>query len=152
MALNPGSRELKQSQKLAALFPKVEALILNFEEAALFTNEKKEGNIFAKISQLGPKIVVVTQGRKGAHLFANQKHLFSQAFKTDVIDELGAGDAFSCGFVAGLVKGFSLKQSLKLGMANGASVVGQIGAKPGLLRENEIQDWLGKMLKIEQLS
>jgi ribokinase len=152
IALNPGSRELRQHAKLLALFTKVEALILNREEASLFTGEKEENQILAKISQLGPKIVVVTNGRKGAHLFSQGKHLFSEAFKTQTVDELGAGDAFSSGFVSGLVKGFPLENCLKLGMANGASVVTQIGGKTALLRENEIQEWLGKDLKIEQLS
>lgn len=152
LVFNPGSRELKKPEKLLPLFPKVEALILNLEEAALFTSEKEEGAIFTKISQLGPKIVVVTQGRKGAHLLTKDKHLFGEAFKTPVVDELGAGDGFSVGFVAGLVKGFSLEESLKLGLANGASVVAKIGAKPGLLSENEIQDWLGKEIVIEQIS
>jgi 2-dehydro-3-deoxygluconokinase len=152
VALNPGSRELEEHDKLLSLFPKIEALILNLEEASLFTGEKEEKQVFAKISQLGPKIMVVTNGRKGAHLFSQGRHLFSEVFKTQTFDELGAGDAFSSGFVAGLVKGFSLEESLKLGMANGASVVTKIGAKTALLREDEIQEWLGKDLKIEQLS
>ncbi len=152
VALNPGSRELKEHDKLLSLFPKIEVLVLNLEEAMLFTGEKEEKQVFAKISRLGPKIVVVTNGRKGAHLFSQGKHFFSEAFKGQTVDELGAGDAFSSGLVAGLVKGFSLEESLKLGMANGASVVTKIGAKTALLRENEIKEWLGKDLKIEQLS
>ncbi len=151
VALNPGSRELKQHDKLLLIFPKVKALILNMEEASLFTNEKEEKLIFDKISQIGPKIVVVTSGRKGAHLLGDGKHLFSKSFKSKVVDELGAGDAFSSGFVAGLVKGFSLEKSLKLGMANGASVVTKIGAKPGLLREKEMEKWLGKKLRITKV-
>lgn len=151
IALNPGSRELAKKEKLLSVFPKVKALILNMEEAEMFTKEKKEA-VFEKVSKVGPEIVVVTQGKKGAHLFSEGKHLFSEAFTGGEIDETGAGDGFSSGFVSGLVKGFSLKDCLKLGMANGHHVVTKIGCKAGLLREVDIKDFLGRNLKIEEES
>jgi sugar/nucleoside kinase (ribokinase family) len=152
IALNPGSRELKEKDKLLSVFPKTEALIINLEEAILFTGEQVEDLALKKISQIGPKIVVVTQGKDGAHLFSQGKHLFSPIFKHETVDELGAGDGFSGGFVSGLVKGFQLEKCLKTGMANGASVVTKIGSKPGLLDEKGMEEWLGQDLKIEQLS
>ena len=152
IALNPGSRELKEKDKLLSVFPKIEALILNSEEASLFTGEEDENQALQKISQIGPKIIVVTQGRNGAHLFSQGKHLLSPTFKHETVDELGAGDGFSAGFVSGLVKEFPLEKSLKMGMSNGASVVTKIGSKPGLLGEKEMEEWLGQELMIEQLS
>lgn len=144
IALNPGSRELKEKEKLKAIFPKIKTLILNKEEADSF-------GLFRRPKD-GPEIVVITNGRAGAKLFFSGENLFAEAFQGPVIDETGAGDAFSSGFVSGLVKGFPLEKSLKLGMANGRSVVTKIGAKTGLLCENEIDDWLGRKLKIEQIS
>ncbi len=150
IVLNPGSRELKEKEKLLSIFPKLKALILNKEEADGFG--LMEGPAFAKASAGKPEIVVITNGRQGAKLFSEEKNLFAEAFSGPVIDETGAGDAFSAGFVSGLVKGFSLEKSLKLGMANGRSVVTKLGAKPGLLYEKEIEDWLAKNLRIEQIS
>ncbi len=152
IALNPGSRELKEKDKLLSVFPKIEALIINLEEAILFTGEQDEDLALQKISQIGPKIVVVTKGKNGAHLFSQGKNLITETFKHETIDELGAGDGFSAGFVSGLVKEFPLEKSLKMGMANGASVVTKIGSKPGLLDEKGMEEWLGQELKIEQLS
>lgn len=152
IALNPGSRELKEKDELLSIFPQIEALILNLDEAILFTGEKEEEEVLKKIARIGPKTVVVTQGKKGAHLFNQGKHLFSPTFEHETVDELGAGDGFSAGFVSGLVKGLSPQESLKMGMANGASVVTKIGSKPGLLNEREMQEWMGRELKIEQLS
>jgi 2-dehydro-3-deoxygluconokinase len=152
IALNPGSRELKEKEKLLSIFPKVEALVLNLDEAILFTGEKEENRALQKIAQIGPKTIVVTQGKKGAHLFSQGKHLFSETYEHETVDELGAGDGFSAGFINGLVKGLAPEDSLKMGMANGASVVTKIGSKPGLLGEKEIQEWMGRELKIEQLS
>lgn len=152
MALNPGGRELKQKEKLMAIFPQVKVLVLNTEEAKLFTQEEEDERVFEKIRTVGPEIVVVTAGRKGSHLFYQTQHLFAPPFIGEVVDESGAGDAFSSGFVSGLAKGLSLPEALKLGMANGFNVVTKIGCKTGLLGEGDIQHWLGQNLTIEQKS
>ncbi|MFZ5365892.1 MAG: carbohydrate kinase family protein [Patescibacteria group bacterium] len=141
--LNPGSRELKEKEKLLSIFPKLKALILNKEEADNFGLSERPKDL---------EILVITNGRQGAKLFSLEKNLFVESFSGEVVDETGAGDAFSAGFVSGIVKGFSLEKSLKLGMANGRSVVTKLGAKPGLLYEKEIEDWLARSLKIEQIS
>lgn len=144
IVLNPGSRELKDKEKLLSIFPKLKAIILNKEEA--------DGFGLLERPKDGPEIVVITNGRQGAKLFSEEKNLFVEAFSGPVVDETGAGDAFSTGFVSGLVKGFSLEKSLKLGMVNGRSVVTKLGAKTALLYEKEIEDWLAKNLRIEQIS
>jgi ribokinase len=144
VVLNPGSRELKEKETLFRVFSKLKALVVNKQEAESFGlgEHWQEG---------GPEMVVVTNGRQGAKLFSRQTNLFAEAFVGPVVDETGAGDAFSAGFMTGLVKEFPLEKALKLGMANGASVVGKIGAKPGLLCESEIDGWLSKSLRIEQI-
>ncbi|MDP3888718.1 MAG: carbohydrate kinase family protein, partial [bacterium] len=77
--------------------------------------------------------------------------LKAKAFVDKVVDELGAGDAFSSGFVTGLIKGMPLEESLKLGIANGASAVGKMGGKQGLLYEYEVEAWMSRDLVIEQI-
>lgn len=143
VVLNPGSRELKEKEKLTLLFPKIKALVVNKEEADSFGLKAEAGQ--------GPEILVITNGRQGTKVFSQEENLFAEAFVRPVVDETGAGDAFSAGFVAGLIKGFPPRKALKLGMANGASVVSQFGAKTGLLYEKEIEDWLKQSLKIEQI-
>ena len=142
--LNPGSRELKEKEKLTGIFPKLYGLILNREEADSFGMNQNPKDI-------GPELVVVTSGRQGAKLFSREKSLFVESFQVQAIDETGAGDAFSSGFVSGLVKDWDLEKSLKLGMADGCSVVTKIGAKPGLLDEVNCQEWMAKNLRIEQI-
>ena len=50
-----------------------------------------------------------------------------------VLDRTGAGDAFSSGLVAQLALGASLKDAIVFASANSTSVVGQVGAKGGIL-------------------
>jgi sugar/nucleoside kinase (ribokinase family) len=50
-----------------------------------------------------------------------------------VVDRLGAGDAFSSGFLSQWAVGKSLKESVLFASANSTSVVTKIGAKTGIL-------------------
>lgn len=143
VVLNPGSRELNQRDKLLQIFSKLKALILNREEA-------EEMGVLERDEK--PEIIVVTNGRQGAKLYSPKANFFAEAFVRPVVDETGAGDAFSVGFVAGLIKGLPLDKCLKLGMANGASVVSKLGAKTALLYGQEVEDSLKRNLKIEQIS
>lgn len=142
IVLNPGSRELEQKEKFNSILPKLKALVLNKQEAE---------NLGLTERPSGLEILVITDGRQGAKLYSAEKNLSAEAIVDEVVDETGAGDAFSAGFVYGLIKGWNLDKSLRLGLANGASAVTKIGAKTALLNENEIDAWMGREVKIEQI-
>lgn len=146
IAFNPGLRELKQKWVLRKFFHAIDVLIWNKEEAEEFLGKKlEERKFWREVNRLGPKIIAITDGRNGAYLFNNNKYFLSPAFNSaDPKDETGAGDAFGSGFVAGLIKGWSIEKSFSLGLANGASAVREIGAKTALLKSSEIDKWLKK--------
>ncbi len=88
---------------------------------------------FKETLKLGPKTVVVTDGKRGVYVAKDDKILFHPSIKAEVIDTLGAGDAFGSSFVATLVKTENIESALRAGIINSASVISYIGAKPGLL-------------------
>ena len=94
------------------------------------------------LAKLGPKTVAVTAGREGVTVWSGKKKLEVKAMPAKTIEETGSGDAFGCGLVGGLVKGWDLSKSIKLGLANGASVTEYFGPKQGLLFEPEVKQWL----------
>ncbi|MCG2691676.1 MAG: carbohydrate kinase family protein [Actinomycetia bacterium] len=147
VALNPGSKEIQAEEKLKAFLPYVETLIVNREEAAKLTKHefKNKEEILTDLKKLGPRITAMTEGRKGATLLEGRKVITLPAVKTETVEETGAGDGFGCGLVAGLIKFTSLEKALKLGLANGASVVEHFGPKDGLLFEPEMESWLKKL-------
>jgi len=144
VALNPGSKEIGAGDKLRAFLPHIEVLLLNRQEAATLTGHKfdNKGEVLKDVGGLGAKIVAVTEGRKGARLISGKEKIYQPAIKIKTVEETGAGDAFGCGLVGGLIKGMSLKEALKLGVANGASVAKHFGPKAGLLFEPEVNKWL----------
>lgn len=152
VALNPGRDEIEEKKRLLELARKVEVLIVNQEEAGRLTDLSLEvGKVLPRLSQVLPQtIVVITKGEKGAEVKIPSKDKIKiSAFKVKMVDQTGAGDGFGAGFVGGLAKGLPIEKALKLGAANGASVVTKIGAKEGLIREQEVDYWLEKPLKCQ---
>jgi sugar/nucleoside kinase (ribokinase family) len=146
IALNPGSKEIAAEAKLKAFLAYAEVLLLNRQEAARLTKHmfKNKEEILEDVGKLGVKMVAVTEGRKGATLVSGKEKIYQPAVKIKTVEETGAGDAFGCGLVGGLIKGMIPEEALKLGVANGASAAKHFGPKEGLLFEPEINKWLKK--------
>lgn len=140
VALNPGSKEIEAREKLKVFLPQVDVLMVNIQEAAKLTGHEvlNKEEIYKDISRLGVKVVAITDGRRGAIAFQAGEMVKLPAKKLKAVEETGAGDAFGCGLVAGLIGGLSLKQSLSMGVANGAAVTLYFGPKQGLLFKPEM--------------
>lgn len=150
VAVNPGRREIERGSELISVIKNVDALVVNQEEASRLTQtDFFDPKLFTKTALISKGIVVVTKGAGGAYLYNQDDRLLtSDGFEVEMVDSVGAGDGFTCGFIAGLVRGWDLEKALKLGIANGASVVTEIGAKTGLIVEENISNWLEKPLKM----
>lgn len=149
IAVNPGKKELAQKKKLLEIAQNFDVFIVNREEAAqLLGMTIVDEKVFDKTCLALPKVItVVTEGVKGAHVCVPKKgKLIIDGLKMKMVEATGAGDGFSAGLIAGLAKGWQLEKALRLGVANGASAVTQIGAKAGLIKEKEIDFWLSKKL------
>lgn len=86
----------------------------------------------AGLMALGPKAVVEKIGAQGARIHlagsdGRSEVLEVPGFPVEVINVLGAGDAFGAGFIYGYVKGWGWQKSARLGNACGAIVVTQHG-------------------------
>jgi 2-dehydro-3-deoxygluconokinase len=60
-------------------------------------------------------VVIVKDSDVGATEFNGESVTFEPALKVDVIEPVGAGDAFAGGYLSGLLKGMTSAQRLKLG-------------------------------------
>lgn len=150
LALNPGRAELAQPVRLKKLLGRVEVLLLNRSELAslLGTDFDDEAALLRSASTLGSKLVVMSEGGRGATAIRSHQITKVDAFKVTSKDDTGAGDAFGSGLVYGLIKGYPLGDALKIGAANGASEVMQLGAQSGLLTQAEVNKWLKKKLNL----
>jgi sugar/nucleoside kinase (ribokinase family) len=102
-------------------------------------NLNNEEFLVRKLKNLEPKVVALTDGKRGAWVLGEDgKILFSEGLVVLAVDSTGAGDAFLSGFLAAYIKEKDLAECLKWGIANSAGVVGHYGAIEGLLDEENI--------------
>lgn len=131
--LNPAGTELADPDKLRGLLEHVEVLCLNKEEMQTLV----EGSELEELVRHGLNycpVVIVSDGPNGVCASDGKTILRAGMYEdVPVIDRTGAGDAFASGFLSQWLKGKSLKESIVFASANSTSVVGQIGAKAGIL-------------------
>ena len=97
---------------------------------------------FKTVLHMGPSIVVVTNGRNGVYVANNDEIFFHPSLPINVINSVGAGDAFGSTFVASLATGNTIQDALRLGIINSASVLQEVGAKTGLLSCKQLLEQL----------
>lgn len=147
LAFQPGTFQMKFGvEKLAEIYKLTKVFICNLQEAQKILNTKEENPIeLAKmIANLGSKITVITDGRKGAHTYDGENVWFMPLYPDLKLpfERTGAGDAFSSTFVAALAMGKSIEDALMMAPVNSMSVVQHIGAREGLLTLPELEKYL----------
>ena len=77
----------------------------------------------------GPEVLLLKSGTDGCyiHFSDSRDSLHAPGYPVEVINTLGAGDAFASGFIYGVLQGWSLYKSARLGNACGAILVTQHG-------------------------
>jgi len=147
LAFQPGTFQMEAgAARLERIYKRSEVLILNREEAVTVGggNHEDVHDLINKLHDLGPKIVVVTDGPSGAYA-SDGENRFKMPLYPDPappVDRTGAGDAFASTFVAALIKGNALEGALQWAPINSMSVVQKLGAQAGLLTETELERFL----------
>lgn len=80
----------------------------------------------------GVDIVVLTRGDKGSYVVSVDEVSFIETPKIEVVDTVGAGDAFTAAFVVAQQKGFNMKESHAMAVSVASSVCMADGATPKL--------------------
>lgn len=147
LAFQPGTFQMQAgAERLKRIYQQTEVLILNREEAVTVGGGKHEdiNDLFDKLHQLGPKIIVITDGPKGAYASDGETRLKMPLYPDPgpPVDRTGAGDSFASTFVAALIKGNSIEGALQWAPINSMNVVQKVGAQAGLLSEKELEHFL----------
>jgi len=85
----------------------------------------------AALLSIGPRWVCITRGARGASLHAADGRSWERAGQdVEVVDTVGAGDAFCAGLIDALVRGLAPAEVLERAAARAAAVVQQRGGMP----------------------
>ncbi|MFC5050493.1 carbohydrate kinase [Rubritalea spongiae] len=82
--------------------------------------------------QFNLRYVVYTCGAEGSALSSENGYLFAPSSKAEVVDSVGAGDAFTASFCVGLLRGYAQEDCLKFANRVAGYVCAQSGACPEL--------------------
>ncbi len=137
----------KGLKTLSPILKNTSVLVFNKEEAqALLKSTSNDFRfLLQELQKHGPEIIIVTDGRRG--LYALQKNIMYSLTKTPdvkIVHTAGAGDAFTSGFLTGLIKKYPFDDALRLGQVNASSVIQHVGAKVGQLTEKEAKIMMKK--------
>ena len=91
---------------------------------------------------LGAGTAIVTRGEHGAVLAGVDKRFKVGVYPVKPVDATGTGDAFTAGFLYGVLRGVSDGECLKFGSAMGASCVRSVGATTGVFNASELADFV----------
>ncbi len=152
MGFNPGTFQLEfGTVKMKEIYRLTHVLFVNREEAELITGKHKSDIIplFKGLHALGPKIIVITDGPKGAYASDGECRYFMPPYPDPKlpISRTGAGDAFSTGFLSALIYGFTIHEALRWAPIESMNVVQSFGAQAGLLKKHELLSLLKKAPK-----
>lgn len=137
VAFNPSSYLVKEGIKpIKTILENTDILILNEEEANELGGFGTVPELAERLSNLGPKTVVITMGEKGVVAYHQKEYYLAKPSSTIIIHETtGAGDAFGSTFIAGMLQKKSIEDCIKMAMINAESVIANYGAKNILLSQ-----------------
>lgn len=132
----------KAKETLLPIIRKVNILLTEPTDAKILVGEEDPHKIIEKILSMGPNMVVIKLGERGAIASDGKETIMKTGFKVPVVDVIGAGDAFAAGFIANILKGKSLEEALTYGNAAGALVVTTRGDIENLPSQEDVEKFL----------
>ncbi len=148
LAFQPGIFQIKIGfDNLKEIYKHSEIFFCNVEEAKTILDIKNHDEVkdlLKKMRELGPKIVVITDGPVGSYAYDGEEFWFMPPYPDPKppFERTGAGDAFSSTVVGALILAKTLPEALAWGSVNAMSVVQEIGAQKGLLSQEKIEEYL----------
>ena len=129
------------NKELKALVERVDLFCINFNEARALSgmNGSDLKEMSKAILDLGPKSLIIKDGKNGSHFFDTKNNFSIKALPVDkVIDTTGAGDAYIGGVLMGKMNGKDMLDSMRVGAVTASFCIEGIGID-GLLKINDTE-------------
>ncbi len=146
LAFQPGTFQIKLGvEELKSIYERTEIFFCNVTEAEriLEKNNEDKLELIKELKNLGPKIVIMTDGIRGAYSYDGENIYSIPVYNSDSsYESTGAGDSFASAIIGALLLGKTLEEALLWGPINAMSVVSFVGAQKGLLSREKIEEYL----------
>lgn len=106
----------------------VDLVFCNESEAEIMTGQSDAEKQIEVLSK-STKEIVLTLGKKGSKIYANNTVTDIDCFPANAIDTTGAGDSFAAGYLYGITHNYTTEQAGKLASRCAAEIVSQMGPR-----------------------
>ncbi|HLZ49001.1 MAG TPA: 5-dehydro-2-deoxygluconokinase [Candidatus Limnocylindria bacterium] len=114
----------------------------NVDEVEMATGERDPDRAAERLLELGPDLAIVKQGPRGTLARTKDERVEVPAVEIEVVNGLGAGDAFGGALVHGLLLGWDLLRTLTFANAAGAIVASRLACADAMPTEREVETLL----------
>lgn len=101
--------------------------ILPYVDYAFFSYDQGEDRFITDYmkwaKELGPKVVIATLGENGSMAYDGESFYREGVVEAEVVNTVGAGDSFCAGFMYGVIRNWSIQESLQHGSRVASKVV-----------------------------
>jgi ribokinase len=102
---------------------------------------------FRAMHKLGPKWILVSDGKNGAYLGTQNSIIFCPAQEVKVAGTAGAGDALASTFASFIAEGSPPEDAIRAGVINSGSVITVVDTQTGLLKRATLNERLAEARK-----
>lgn len=110
----------------------------NLDEVEMATGTRDPDAAAEAILEMGPELAIVKQGPRGTLARTKTERVEVPAVTIEVVNGLGAGDAFGGALVHGLLAGWPLRRTLEFANAAGAIVASRLACADAMPTEAEV--------------
>jgi 5-dehydro-2-deoxygluconokinase len=115
------------------------------EELAAASDGMSVEDAAAQVLDCGIEALILKRGAAGSSVYSRHGSRIDVApFPVEVLNVLGAGDAFASGFIYGLRQGWSLARAARVGNATGAIIVTRHGCANFMPTWAEVEAFVGE--------
>lgn len=132
-------------ETLRPCLPHLNYFVPSYDEAKQLAGRTEPEAIADVFLAEGTGTVALKMSAEGCYVKNAQVNMHLPAYKVNVVDELGAGDCFAAGFLAGLAKGWDLERTARFANAVGALCVTALGATTGIRSMEATLAWMKSM-------
>jgi len=142
VVLDAGKTDRPIPDPMRALVAETDVLVCGSGFGAMLTGQDDLWEAGRAILDIGPRIVVQTEGADGSYTVSADEQFHTPAFQIDVIDTTGAGDVFHGAYLVGLVRDWDIKRTAIFATAVAAIHSTVLGNRKGIPSMEEIEAFL----------
>jgi sugar/nucleoside kinase (ribokinase family) len=134
--------------QMTDILPLLDVMFCDEHEAIQYTGRTTLDDAADWLLRAGASCVVIKQGADGSTVYTtNMQHRQSAYFFGELVDSIGAGDAFDTGFIYGLVQGWPLDRCARFGSVTAGFTVTAAG---GTAAMPSLRAALDKLAEVEK--